>query len=112
MIECQLSELLLEGKILASESPWASPVLLIKKKDRSWRFCIDYWQLNEATVKDAYPLQRIDEALDQLAGAKWFHILDLVSGYWQVAMNPDSREMTAFCMHLGLYEWLIMPFGL
>ena len=77
-IEHQLSELLLEGKIQASESP----VLLIKKKDGSWRFCIDYRRLNTATVKDAYPLPHIDDALDQLAEAKWFHTLDLASGYW------------------------------
>ena len=111
-IEKQLSDLLLEGKIQCSESPWASPVLLIKKKDGSWRFCIDYRRLNEATVKDAYPLPRIDEALDMLSGAKWFHTMDLASGYWQVAMNPDDREKTAFCTHMGLYEWLVMPFGL
>ena len=111
-IEKQISDLLLEDKIQASESPWASPVLLIKKKDGSWRFCIDYRRLNEATVKDAYPLPRIDEALDHLSGAKWFHTMDLASGYWQVAMNPDDREKTAFCTHMGLYEWLVMPFGL
>ena len=64
------------------------------------------------TVKDAYPLLRIDDALDQLAEAKWFHTLDLASGYWQVAMNPDSRERTAFCTHLSLHEWLVMPVGL
>ena len=62
--------------------------------------------------KDAYPLPRIDDALDQLAEAKWFHTLDLASGYWQVAMSPESREKTAFYTHLGLYEWLVMPFGL
>ena len=63
-------------------------------------------------MKDAYPLPRIDDALDQLAEAKWFHTLDLASVYWQVAMNPYSHEKTAFCTHLGLYEWLVMPFGL
>ena len=63
-------------------------------------------------MKDAYPLRRIDEALDQLAEAKWFHTLDLVSVYWQVAMKPESGEETAFCTHLGLYEWLVMPFSL
>ena len=61
---------------------------------------------------DVYLLLRIDDALDQLAEAKWFHTLDLASGYWQVAMNPDSREKTAFCTHLRFYEWLVMPFGL
>ena len=78
----ELSKLLMEGKIQASESPWASPVLLIKKKDGSWRFCIDYRWLNEATVKDAYLLPRIDDALDQLAEAQWFNTLDLTLGYW------------------------------
>ena len=99
---------------MARSKPVSRPslVLLIKKKDGSWRFCIDYRRLNDASVKDAYPLPRIDEALDQLAEAKWFHTLDLASGYWQVAMNPDSHEKTAFCTHLGLYEWLVMPFGL
>ena len=98
------------SQIPASESPWASPVLLIKKKDGSWRFCIDYRRLNTATVKDAYPLPRIDDALDQQAEAKWFHTLVLASGNWQVAMSPDS-ENTAFCTHLGLCEWLVIPFG-
>jgi len=108
-IERQLSDLLLEGKIQASESPWASPVLLIKNADGSWRFCIAYRRLNTATVKDAYPLPRIDDALDQQAETKWFHTLVLASGNWQVAMSPDS-EKTAFCTHLGLYEWLAMTF--
>ena len=63
-------------------------------------------------MKDAYPLPRIDDALYKLSEAKWFHTLDLASGYWQVTMNPDSREKTAFCTHLGLYEWLVMPFVL
>ena len=87
-IERQLSELLLEGKIQVSELPWASPVLLIKKKDGSWRFCIDYRPLNEATVKDAYPLPRIDDSLDQLAGSKWFHTLDLASGFLASRNEP------------------------
>ena len=76
-IERQLSELLLDGKVQASESPWASPVLLIKKKDGSWCFCIDYRRLNDTSIKDSYPLLHIEEALDQLAEAKWFHTLDL-----------------------------------
>ena len=86
--------------------------MLIRNADGSWRFCNAYRWLNTATVKDAYPLPRIDDALDQLAEAKWFHTLDLASGYWQVAMNPDNREKTAFCTHLGLYEWQVMPLAL
>ena len=104
-IERQLSELLLDGKIQASESPWASPVLLIKKKDSSWRFCIDYRRLNTATVKDTYPLPRIDDALDQLAEVKWFHRLDLVSGYWQAILNMTSMYLIIFnILLLGFVE--------
>ena len=84
-IEKQIFDLHLDQKTQCSDSPLGSPILLIKKKDGSWRFCIDYRRLNEATVKDAYPLPRIDEALDMLSMARWFHTMDLASGYWQVA---------------------------
>ena len=112
VIEDTLTELLAEGKIRPSQSAWASPVVLVKKKDGTMRFCIDYRRLNDKTVKDAYPLPKIDEALDQLSGSRWWSCLDLASGYWQIAMHPDSVQKTAFSTHLGLFEWLVMPFGL
>ena len=78
----------------------------------SFRFCIDYRKVNAVSRKDAYPLPRIDDILDTLAGSKWFSALDLLSGYWQVEVSPEDREKTAFCTHEGLFEFRIMPFGL
>ena len=112
LIESTVTELLHSGKIRPSNSPWASPVVLVRKKDGTLRFCIDYRRLNDVTVKDAYPLPRIEDAIDYLTGAKYFSALDLASAYWQVAMDPDSIDKTAFATHVGLFEWLVMPFGL
>lgn len=100
------------GLIRLSESPWTSPVVLVKKKNGKPRFCIDYRKLNNITKKDAYPLPRIDEMLDTLAGSKWFSTLDLASGYWQVQMHQEDREKTAFTTRYGIYEFNVMPFGL
>lgn len=98
--------------IRPSCSPWAAPVVPVRKKDGSLRFCVDYRKLNEVTVKDAYPLLRIDDALDSLANAQWFSTLDLASGYWQVEVDPQDRPKTAFITRQGLFEFNVLSFGL
>ena len=107
-----LKEMLDQDVIKPTNSPWASPVVIVKKKDGSPRFCVDYRKVNTVTRKDAYPLPRVDDTLDTLAGSKWFSTLDLLSGYWQVEVRPEDREKTAFCTPDGLFEFNVMPFGL
>ena len=104
---------MLDNKLIQeSSSPWTSPVVLVTKKNGKKRFCVDYRKLNAVTKKDQYPLPRIDEMLDSLAGATYFSTLDLMSGYWQVMVHPADREKTAFITRYGTYEFNVMPFGL
>ena len=100
-----------QGIIEPAASPWCS-VVLAKKKDGGMRFCIDYGKLNDVTRKDSYPLPRIDDSVEALSGARWFSTLDLKSGYWQVEMEENDKEKTAFSIGSGLWQFTVMPFGL
>ena len=112
-VKNHLKEMLEIGAIRKSQSPWASTIVLVRKKDGALRFCIDLRKLNARTIKDAQTLPRIEESLDSLCGAVIFTSLDLKSGYWQVELDEDSIPYTAFTIGpLGFYECLRMPFGL
>ncbi|UYV64710.1 K02A2.6-like, partial [Cordylochernes scorpioides] len=108
----QINSMLKNGIISHSSSPWASPIILVKKKNGTFRFCVDYRNLNSVTVKDQYPLPRIDDCFDSLHGARYFTSLDLCSGYWQVEVEEQDREKTAFITPDGLYQFNVLPFGL
>ncbi|KAE9338447.1 hypothetical protein PF008_g12056 [Phytophthora fragariae] len=112
VMEAEIQQYLELDLIRPSTSPWASPVLMIRKPDGGIRFCIDYRRLNAVTIKDCYPMSLIDDILDVLAGAKLFSTMDIASGYSNVPMAADSVEKTAFTCKYGLFEWLVMPFGL
>ncbi len=112
VVKEHINQLLDAQVIRESCSPFASPIVLVKKKDGSLRLCVDYRQLNSRTRKDAFPLPRIEESLDALTGARWFSTLDLASGYNPVPVAEADRPKTAFCTPFGLFEWNRMPFGL
>lgn len=111
-MECMIDEMVSKKAIEPSDSPWSSPVVLVQKKDGSRRFCVDYRRLNDVTVKDSFPLPRIDDTLFALNGSKWYSTLDLQSGFWQVEMEPNDKHKTAFTTGSGLYHFNVMPFGL
>ena len=108
----QLKKMQASGVIQPSCSPWASPVVMVKKKDGPHRFCVDYRALNAVTKPHTFPLSRINDLLDQLGELKFFSTLDLASGYWPIRVHPASQEKTAFIIPQGLYEFRVMPFGL
>ena len=110
--QAEVDRMLAEKVITPSQSPWASPVVLVRKKDGTVRYCVDYRQLNAVTRKDSYPLPRIDDSLESLGKARYFSTLDLASGYWQVGLTEAAKEKSAFCTTSGLYQFNVMPFGL
>ena len=112
MVEVELNRMLALGVLEPSTSAWASPLVLIPKKDGTARFCIDYRRLNQATKKDAYPLPRIDDTLELMRGSVCFCTLDLASGYWQLELAAADREKTAVITHKGLFQFTVLPFGL
>jgi hypothetical protein len=112
IMEQQIERMQKQGIIRESNSPWASPVVMVRKKGGDWRFCVDYRKLNAVTQKDAFPLARMDESIQVLNKAKYFSVLDLASGYWQVKVKEEDRHKTAFVTFNGLWEFNVMSFGL
>lgn len=111
-VKAHINQLLEAQVIRESSSPYASPIVLVRKKDSSLCLCVDYRLLNSKTRKDAFPLPRIEESLDALSGGRWFSTLDLDSGYNQVPVSEQDKPKTAFCTLFGLFEFNRMPFGL
>ena len=107
-----LKQMQQSGVIQPCSSPWSSPVVIVWKRDGTHRFCVDYRGLNAVTKPDAFPLPRISDILDQLGGVQYFSTLDLASGFWQILVDPQSPEKTAFTTPHGLFEFRVMPFGL
>ena len=108
----QLEDLIEKGFVRPSISPWGAPVLFVKKKDGSMRLCVDYRELNKVTIKNRYPLPRIEDLFDQLHGAMIFSKIDLRTGYHQLRIKRDDIPKTAFRTRYGHYEFTVMPFGL
>ena len=111
-IAAMIADLERKGVVSPSVSPWASPIVLVPKKDGTTRFCVDFRRLNAITKKDVYPLPQIEDILDTLGRAKYFTTLDLSAGYWQIQLDASSKEKTAFITHCGLFQFNRMPFGL
>jgi hypothetical protein len=111
-LKTQLQDLLEKGFIRPSSSPWGCPAIFVKKKDQTLRMCVDYRPLNEVIIKNKYPLPRIDILFDQLTGVRVFSKIDLRSGYHQICIRPEDIPKTTFTTRYGLFEYLVMSFGL
>ncbi len=105
VVNQQVAEMLERGLIRSSTSPWSSPIVLAPKKDGNYRFCVDFRLVNSVTKKDAQPMPRIDDTLDQLGEARCFSTLDLASGYWQVSLREEDREKTVFGLVAEMNGW-------
>jgi hypothetical protein len=112
ILKNEIDAMLTSNIIEPSDSPWTSPVVLVKKKDGTIRFCVDYRKLNKVTKISKWPLPNIEDCLRQLSGSQYYSQLDLFSGYWQIKMEPNSKEKTTFICHFGTYQFKVMPFGL
>ncbi len=112
IVEQQVQEMLDKGIIVPSNSCWASPIVLVNKRDGTIRFCVDYRALNAVSKSDVYPLPRLDDGLDCMAGSDVFSVMDASQMFWQIAVEPESQEKTTFVCHLGTYMFQVMPFGL
>jgi hypothetical protein len=112
IIESNVQELLAAKVIEPAASPWASNVLLVQKKDDTWRFCVDYRKLNDVTRKEAYPLPRIDSCLECLGGSRYFSTLALRDGYWQTELAQEDADKTAFITRSGPYRFTVLSMGL
>ena len=113
IVKGEIDKMLDRGVIEHCDGPWSSPIVLVAKKGGDLRFCIDFRELNEITKKDAYPLPRIEDNLDCLQGAHWYSTLDLLSSFWQVEVEEEDRDKTAFTVGgMGLFRFVTMPFRL
>ena len=112
VVDAHIQMMIKQGLIEPSKGEWASNIVLVLKKDKTFRFCIDYRKLNASTRKDVFPLPRIDASLDALGGASWFSTLDFRSGYFQVPLSPKDAHKTAFISRSGSYQWKVLPMGL
>src|SRR4029077_16457482 len=112
VIKKNIHNMLEAGVIEPSRSPWSSRIVLTKKRDGSPRFCVDYRQLNDLTLKDSYPLPLQQDVMDFLSTARFFSTIDLASGFWQIPLTESAKQKSAFVSRFGLFQFKVMPFGL